>query len=195
MDQAMQQRWNQRYREATVGQGMPARVLAEHLHLLPASGRALDLAAGLGANSIALARAGLSVEAWDIASAAMSKLAEYAQAQGLNIRPRVCDVLAAPPPPASFDVVIVSRFLERGLAQPLMQALRPGGLLFYQTFTQQRVGGGGPDNAAFRLAPNELLSLFTPLRLVLYREEGRIGRLSEGFRNEAMLIAQRPDDR
>jgi hypothetical protein len=34
--------------------------------------------------------------------------------------------------------------------------------------------------------------LFASLNILLYREEGGVGNLSRGFRNEAMLIGQKP---
>lgn len=187
----LKQRWNRRYRTADVSQARPAQVLAVYRHLLPGSGRALDLAAGLGGNAQLLAGAGLSVEAWDIADAAMDKLEEHARARGLDLTARVRDVSAEPPQPESFDVIVVSRFLERRLAPALVRALRPGGLLYYQTFVQEAVSGDGPANPEFRLAPNELLQLFCELHLLVYREEGRVGEVAAGFRDEAMLIGQR----
>jgi hypothetical protein len=33
-----------------------------------------------------------------------------------------------------YDVIVVSYFLYRPLLPPISQALKPGGLLFYQTF-------------------------------------------------------------
>jgi len=41
------------------------------------------------------------------------------------------------------------------------------------------------------LAENELLHLFADLQIVVYREEGKIGDISQGFRNEALLIARK----
>ncbi len=35
--------------------------------------------------------------------------------------------------PESFDVIVVSHLLDRTLAPALVAALRPGGLLYYQT--------------------------------------------------------------
>ena len=96
------------------------------------------------------------------------------------------------PSPESFDVIVVSRFLERRLAPTLIDALTPEGLLFYQTFTQVTVGAmWGPTNPAYRLAPQELLTLFQPLRVVVYREEGRVGDTTRGWRHEALLVAQK----
>lgn len=101
-------------------------------------------------------------------------------------------MVAAPPTPDSFDVIVVSRFLERALCPAIAAALRPGGLLFYQTFVRDDVGAHGPANPAYRLERNELLRLFPQLTLRLYREEGRVGDVTRGVRDEAWLIAQRP---
>ena len=70
----------------------------------------------------------------------------------------------------------------------LMQALKPGGLIFYQTFTRERVSERGPQRPAFRLAGQELLQLFRGLELVFYREEGLVGDVQRGFRDEVMYI-------
>jgi hypothetical protein len=73
----------------------------------------------------------------------------------------------------------------------MIRALSLGGLLYYQTFIDERVADTGPRNPAYRLRRNELLSLFSGLRLLVYREEGLVGDLERGFRNEAMLVAMR----
>jgi len=104
------------------------------------------------------------------------------------------DVVRNPPEPGRFDVIVVSRFLDRSLAPQLAVALRPGGLLFYQTFTRTRVDDSGPVSPDYRLADGELLRVFAGLRLRVYREEGVIGDITCGLRNQAMLVAQRPGD-
>jgi SAM-dependent methyltransferase len=126
----------------------------------------------------------------DISPVAIDKLQRAARARDLAIDTRVVDVTQVPLKPNTYDVIVVSRFLDRNLAASLMQALGAGGLLFYQTFTQEHEGKG-PKTSAFLLAPDELLRLFGPLRLRVYREEGRIGETTLGRRGEAMLVAQR----
>jgi 2-polyprenyl-3-methyl-5-hydroxy-6-metoxy-1,4-benzoquinol methylase len=190
MTDATRDKWDARYRDAAAP-GSPARVLADNLHLLPTAGTALDLACGLGANALLLAERGLTVSAWDISPVAITRLQALADERGVEVQAEARDVLRQPPAPGSFDVIVVSHFLERALAPALMAALRPGGLLFYQTFTREGAGSRGPSNPAFRLGPNELLQLFTGLRLVLYREEGDIGDPAAGARGEALLIGQR----
>ena len=182
-------KWDARYRGSATA--VATEVLVENRHLLPAVGEALDLACGLGGNALLLARHGLRTTAWDLSPVAIERLA--AEAEGLPLRAEVRDVLAAPPAAGSFDVIVVSRFLERDLCPLLMAALRPGGLLFYQTFTRDKAVPGGPSSPDFLLAENELLRLFEGLRLRVYREEGCMGDVTCGLRNEALLVAQRPD--
>ncbi len=156
------------------------------------AGTAIDVACGLGANALFLARRGLQTLAWDLSEVAVAKLQDFARTQGIPLSAEARDVLAHPPPPASADVIVVSRFLDRPLAPRLEQALRPGGILFYQTFTREKVGSAGPISPEFLLGRNELLHLFPNLRVVAYREEGLIGDLTQGLRNEALLVAQQP---
>jgi len=194
MSASDKEKWQQRYHEADANGPSPALVLSRYAHLLPSSGQALDLAAGLGANARMFARHGLETQAWDLSATAMEKLAEVAKAEGLNIHCEVRDVVVQPPQSESFDVLIVSRFLERSLCPAIAAALKPGGLLFYQTFVQDRVDNGfGPRNPDYLLTENELLQLFPGLLIRAYHEEGTVGDTSQGTRNEALLVAQRPE--
>lgn len=185
----MQEKWDAIYRSREIG--APARVLMENAHLLPRTGSALEIACGLGANALLLAESGLAVEAWDVSSVAIAKLQALAAERRLPLRGLVTDAVQHPPRPNSFDVIVVSHFLERTLMPALIAALRPAGLLFYQTFSRLRVDDSGPRNEAFRLADNELLTLCKELRILVYREEGTAGDASRGFRNLAMLVGQR----
>lgn len=183
------EKWDRRYRESDGREAQAARVLSENLHLLPATGRALDLACGLAANALLLAEHGLETHAWDFSPAAVEQVRARARERGLRIVAEVRDVVRRPPEPASFDVIVVSRFLERALVPFLEASLKPKGLLFYQTFTKARVDDTGPANELYRLAENELPRMFSSLRILVYREEGLVGDIRSGFRNEALLVA------
>lgn len=183
----IREKWNERYRSAT-GDRQAARVLRENLHLLPADGRALDLACGTGGNAILLASQGLQVDAWDIADVPVAALKETAFRRQLLVQAEVRDVEANPPAPNTYDVIVVSYFLDRDLIPALIAALKPGGLIYYQTFTRQRVTARGPQRAAFRLAEQELLQLFFGLQILFYREDGGAGDVQQGLRDEAMLV-------
>ncbi len=188
-------KWNAIYQSksessATVNLA-PAFILLQNQHLLPQQGKALDLASGLGANAIFLAQHNLQTHAWDISSTAIDKLGETAKTLNLDIQLQVRDVVTNPPEEKTFDVIVVSRFLERQIMPAIIAALRINGLLFYQTFTKERVSDIGPKSEDYRLAKNELLELCKDLKTVVYREEGLLGDTEQGFRNEALYIGQR----
>lgn len=190
------EKWNQRYDSAPDNFPEASVVLQDFSHLLPTQGDALDLACGLGGNALFLASTKLSVQAWDISSVAIDKLNRHATSKHLFIQTEVRDVVALPPQEKTFDVIIVSYFLHRALAKSLYAALRPNGLLFYQTFTRNKVSAldltsKGPKNPDFLLSKNELLELFGNLQLLAYREEGKTGDIKKGLRNEALLIGQK----
>ncbi len=181
-------KWDRIYSGASETEPEPAQVLTENAHLLPREGDALDLACGLGGNALFLARRGFTVKAWDISKVAVGRLASLAEKSGLPLEAEARDVETGPFPREAFDVVVVSRFLARRLAQPILGSLRPGGLLFYQTYVREKLAPAGPSNPDYLLQENELLALFRGLRVLVYREEGRIGDLGAGRRDEAFFV-------
>ncbi len=190
MDQLAARKWNENYRKSPGGVVSAAQVLRLNHHLL-SGGKALDAACGLGGNAIELARAGYDVHAWDISEEALQRLHSEALAQGLSITTQQCDLIASPPERGSFDLIIVSRFLDRALLPALVAALRPDGLLFYQTFIADKLSPTGPSNPDYLLRPNELLHLLGDLEIRFYREDARCGDLQAGARNEAMFVGQK----
>ena len=187
-------KWNERYQTKGQTAGAanlsPAYVLYEFQHLLPVEGVALDLASGLGANALFLAQHHLQTHAWDISSVAIEKLNAAAKSLDINLNTEIRDIVAKPPEENSYDVIVVSHFLDRKIIPDIISALRKKGLLFYQTFTKAYVQESGPTNEQYRLGNNELLSLCEGLDIVVYREEGLIGDTECGFRNEALFIGQ-----
>ncbi|MGY6274467.1 class I SAM-dependent methyltransferase [Methylomonas sp. MgM2] len=169
----------------------PAEVLRKNAHLLPEAGISLDLACGLGGNALLLATYGLSVDAWDISAIALSKLQQRADHLRLAISTRQCSITPASLPVDHYDVIVISRFLDRSLCNAIMSALKREGLLFYQTFTRNKLDRQGPSNPDYLLERNELLALFSPLNLVYYQEYALIGDLRQGNRNEACYIGQK----
>lgn len=185
------EKWDRHYHDA--GEAIAAAVLRDNRHLLPKTGEALDLACGRGGNALLLAKHGLHTQAWDISPRVIEQLTAQAALAALPLTACVRDVERQPPAAAQFDVIVVSRFLNRALCAALVSALHPGGLLFYQTFTATKVRPGGPSNPDYLLADNELLRLFADLQLRVYREESAAGDIQQGLRNEALLVAQKPD--
>lgn len=182
--------WDARYEGATAVP-TPALVLRQWPHLLPAEGTALDFACGLGGNALWLAERGFRVSAWDLSPTAIEQLLGAARLRGLDLDARVRDLIAQPLSPESFDLIVVAHFLDRNLAPSIAAALRPGGLLFYQTFSRESRGSRGPSNPVYRLARNELFTLFPDLTIRAYRAEGRLAAPESGLADLALMVAQR----
>lgn len=189
-------KWDAVYDPLAVGCGQPASVLAENTFLLPKQGTALDLACGLGANAVFLANCGLSVLAWDLSGVAIRKLQAFADQKHLAIKAGQRYIDSGSLAGLGFDVIVVSRFLDRSLQDAIIEALNPGGLLFYQTFTRQQIpalsGPRLPSNPDYLLAETELLRSFDALSPVYYRDNGLVGDLASGLRNEAQFIGRKP---
>ncbi len=192
MTTSISEKWNRIYTAATEFPP-PSRVLSDNDYLLPPSGLALDLACGLGGNALYLADKGLQVQAWDISQVAIDKVRKKSQQLGLrNLEARLMNAESLDWRQWQFDVIIVSRFLVRSLCPVIAAAVKPGGLLFYQTFVRDKIAAAGPSNPDYLLKENELLHLFPELIVRVYREEGCVGDLSRGLRNEAYLVGQQP---
>jgi len=197
--QEIRSKWNNRYADVHVPNQV-INVLKLNQHLLPAQGKSLDLASGLGGNALRMAELGFSSHAWDISDSAVAKIEEFSQERQLSLAVRQSDISLQSEQELmvqeGFDIIIISRFLLREIIPSVIAALKPGGLIFYQTFVEARVeasldSADIPNNSHYRLQPNELLELFSGLTLRYYREEGLQGDINYGFRNEAMLVAQK----
>ncbi len=189
--QSIQKKWDEIYRQAGSSIPTPSLVLQQNSHLLPERGTALDLACGRGGNALFLAKAGLNVQAWDISAIAIAQLQHNADINNLAVKTEVRDVASRPPPANSIDILVVSFFLDRPLCSALLAAIKPGGLLFYQTYCQQKVDQRGPSNPDYLLKENELLQLFSSMKVRVYREEALAGNCTEGLRNQAILVAEK----
>ena len=186
-----QQKWDARYADVDYRELRLCRALSENVHLTPERGRALDLASGLGANALFLAELGLDTTAWDLSPQAISHLAKEADQRGLSIDAEARDIVESPPTENSFDLIVVAHFLERALCPMIERALSPGGLLFYQTWTQEKISDEGPTNPDFLLREGELLTFFPNLIIRAYRDDGCVGDPVKGLRNQAILVGEK----
>ena len=186
------ERWNER-RSAGGLEPFPdaaAEWLLEHAALLGGGGRALDVACGDGRNALALARRGFEVDAVDVSDVTIAALAAAAPERAPGVHPRVADLEHDPLAEDADDVVVNFNYLQRDLFGALERALRPGGLLLFETFGPAHLEELGRSvNPAYVLAPNELLHAFPGLRVRHYVEG--VAERSGARRGVASLVAQR----
>ncbi len=175
----------------------PARFLVQQLPRLP-RGSALDLAAGSGRNALFLASQGYQVTAVDRDADALHRLSSAAQRARLApVQTTVMDL--EPPTPCApdlghnqYEVIIVFFYLHRSLFPLIIEALKPGGVLIYETFTiENYFHHRHPRRWEFCLAHNELLRLTSALH-VLHYDEGEHEGTSSAPSFTARLAAQKP---
>lgn len=156
--------------------------LVENADLLPRNGRALDVACGGGRHAFLLAAVGLSVDAVDRDLSRLAQVERLAEASGLPVAPREVDLEADEVDlgDALYDLILVVHYLHRPLFPALRRALRPGGLLLYETFTVEQAQRGHPRNPAFLLERGELMRLAAPLTILRQREGEFDGRHVSG---------------
>jgi tellurite methyltransferase len=168
MSESERVKWDDLHRGKPVGTAEP--FLVEMISRIPRSGLALDVAAGRGRNALAMARAGIRVVAVDFSETAMHALADAARAEHLLVWPVVANLDSFHLKHKSLDAIININFLDRALFAEFSRALRPGGVLIAETFTNEQASLGHPKDPRFLLGHGELKELAAGLEIEHYRE-------------------------
>ena len=126
---------------------------------LPPASRVLDVACGSGRHVAWLISQGHQVTGLDRDAAALAQLPAGATALQADI-----ESAPWPLPGQQFDAVVVTHYLWRALWPQLLESVRPGGVLIYETFAEGNAAYGKPARPDFLLRPGELLQ--APLRVV-----------------------------
>jgi tellurite methyltransferase len=201
-----QSEWDANYRLAAEKPlAEPASIVRELLPLLP-RGPALDIACGSGRHALVLAARHQHVTAVDWSGAGLDVLEARARAMRVPIRrisslekagkalPGGIDLMQADLerlklPENSFELILCMQYLQRSLFPQLSRALRPGGVLLFETYTRAHLEfAGGPRNPEYLLEAGELRDAFPGLRVIFYREL----RAGQGI---ASLVAQKPGNK
>lgn len=177
-------KWDRRYSAEQEDFDSPDGFLLEHAKLL-GSGRALDVASGLGANSIFLAGHGYEVDALDISFVALSKLKEESLRRGLDIQCIVADLDHFSLPDAYYDLVIVFYFFSASLIEQIKACLRNRGLMVYATFNQRHLSVRPEFNPAYLIAPEALAGHFTGFEILMHETD------AGDQRNVSRLVARK----
>lgn len=152
-------------------------------HLQPA---ALDLAMGRGRHAQLLARAGFRTFGVDMKLEAVRDAIARGRADALVVLGWCADLTQTPLPRARFDVVLITRYLQRDLFPSIRELPKAGGTVLYETFTvNQRQLGFGPTSADHLLQPGELRQVFGGFEVLFYEET----RVPEAV---ARIVARRP---
>ncbi len=181
-------RWNHRFSHpGFIPDWAPDVRLLGRLSELP-KGRALELACGVGANALFLAKRGWEVTAVDLSDVAIERLRRAANAEGVikQVHLQLVDLGTWDFPVEAFEVVICTRFLDRSLCSKMAAALAPGGVLYYRTYTVAHLEKNPGFQPDYLLQPGELRTLFPDLLEMHYDE------IEDESGATAILLAQKP---
>lgn len=188
-------RWDERYAS---GQGPQS--FAPHTWLVDQAwrlrpGRALDIACGVGRDSLWLARHGFQVHAVDLSAVALNKARAKAREMGVDARVQFiqADLTRFHFPRAHYDVIIGFYYWEPAIRSALREAVRPGGYLIYETFNIWWKHTRPEIDEMYLLRPGELLAWLKDWQVVAYREVGSDRFGGSGYRAVSSLVARRPD--
>ncbi len=157
----------------------------------------LDLAAGGGRHSVWLLDRGCFVTALDRNVESICALGANLDDKSDRLEIIEADLEDGSPWPLAergFDAVLVVNYLWRPLFPFLIQAVAPGGFLFYDTFATGQEALGRPSDPDFLLKPGELLRLVDGTLAVVAYQHGLI-RGEQGLAIKQCLVGRRPGGR
>jgi len=151
----------------------------------------LDLACGTGINGLKLANQGVPVVFADRSGTALEVVKQQILESDLPGRLWQVDLEKNGINPFAghhFSAIICFRYLHRPLFPALLDAVIPGGMVIYETFTTENRRFGRPNNPDFLLQPGELSALLEGWE-VIHHYEG-IQQYPE--RAIAQIVARKP---
>ena len=180
-------RWNRRYQSLTYDKlNQPRRILVENQNILPRSGKALDIACGLGQNSRFLLKKGLDVVAVDISINALNRLHKSEP----EVNAVLADLDSFILPTNYFSVITNFYYFDAQLFGILSEKLIKGGIIFIESLTENMIDIKPDIEKDHLLKPGELIFYFNKLA-VLYYYEGWLFEENGKQKAVAQLIARK----
>jgi 2-polyprenyl-3-methyl-5-hydroxy-6-metoxy-1,4-benzoquinol methylase len=170
-------KWNVKHKEHLDQQKEPvANKRLEGLSSDLSGGKALDIACGLGGNSLFLAKMNYQVQAVDLSDYAINYIQEQAAKRKLEIYSQKCDLTDVNNlhwANESFHLVVITYFLDRDLFPIVKRIIKENGYFFMETFFESPQTHQNISNK-YKLRSQELLSEFGGWRILFFEEkEGR----------------------
>lgn len=183
--------WNARYasEQKYLFKKEPRPLLTSRLNLLPETGLALDVACGTSPTGIFLAARGWQVIGLDVAETALRRAQLRARKEALPVSLAVVDLTRVRLPADRFDLILNFYYLERSLWTSYQKALKPGGLLFFETFLWHPEVEHHPE---YYLQPDELRQAFADWDILHYDEINHPRHNEYGTKRIAQLVARKP---
>ncbi len=157
---------------------IPSAPLADYLRQAPCGGDALDLGAGAGRDTIALAKAGFQVTAVDLSRRGADRIAQRAKDCGVLERVNTCvaDVREHEIAAASYDAICATTVLDHVPPEAaevvwkrMTRGLREGGVLYVEVHSTEDPGSdtspGSESDAPASETADAVVNYFAPNQL------------------------------
>ncbi len=179
------ERWNSKYQNNPIPD-IPIELITRYVTLAKGK-QALDIACGMGRHSRYLAKLGFEVDALDISSLAIASLKSEP-----HIHAKEVDFDTYRLEREKYDLVVCTFFLKRELFPQIVEALKPGGILIYETFVYHPDNTQVPSHREYLLEEGELENAFKEkLEIIESREYWHTN--IKGFKmKKASLVARKP---
>lgn len=140
--------------------------------------RALDLACGFGQNALWIASQGYTTDAIDISRVALAVGQVRAAKQNINkvnLMPADLDTFELQRD--WYDIVLVVRFIKRGLIPAIRAAVRPGGRIIYQGYNAQYLHTDPNYDPEQLFRVGELMGYFADWRILHHTNNNGVSQL------------------
>jgi len=187
VSQADRTKWNRKFTEGSHTSTEPSSFLVAQADRLPTTGRALDIAGGVGRNALWLARRGLEVTIADNSNVGLGMARQRAEEAGLTLHTQLVDLEEEPLPRGPWDLVTKVLYMQRSLFEAIPDVLRPGGLLVVIQPTVTNLERHPKPPRPHLLLPGELQRLVQKLEILELFEDWS----SDGY-HDGCVIARKP---
>ena len=178
------QRWNTRYKEK------PFREYVEPIiekYIENANiGYALDIACGQGRNTHFLLEKGFEIDAVELSDYALSCVRDEK-----NIHKIEADLDEYNLEKNKYDLVVNMNYLNRRFFHQIKEALKPNGVVIFETFIIAHGDFDNPQNPEYLLRENELLHAFIGFDIIYYEERNDINLRDEKTRVASLVARKR----
>lgn len=178
------ERWNTRHVEKPMRTHVEP-IIEKYIGLAH-KGKALDIACGVGRNTHFLAEKGFRTDAVDFSDYALSQVKDEAQITKIE-----ADLDSYNLQKNEYDLIVNINYLSRRLLPQIKEALKPEGLLIFETFIVAHGDFNQPANPEYLLRVNELLHAFIGLDIVYYEEKDDINLRGENTRVASLVAKKR----
>ena len=160
----------------------------------------LDLACGSGRNGLQLIENKIPVIFADISAEALLQVERSLAQETYRENEHLATLwpvdfeqsLNSPLQGRVFGAIIAYHYLHRPLFESIKQAVYPGGMVLYETFTVEQSRYGRPKNPDFLLRHGELQDYFSDWT-ILHSFEGVVAKIGGGGSKAiAQLVAEKP---